>query len=448
MTSSLPFPPRPPRSAALALWLGATWLLNGIGPALLRRRLAQGKEDPARWREKLGEPTQARPPACPPDAPPARLVWLHAVSVGEGLSVLPLVRALIEARRDLTVLLTSTTTTAAGLLAGRVAALGQGRVILQYLPLDLPGPMGRFLSHWRPDVAVMVESEFWPRLIHDCHARGIPLILANARLSDRSVARWKRVPGLSRAMLGRFSALVAPDAAMANRLADIGAPPDRIAILGTLKRAADPLPFDRDEAGRLRAAIAGRPVWCAASTHPGEEAILARAHVALRRHLPDALMILAPRHPARAPEIAALLDEAGLRHDRRSRGEVPGAMVHMADTLGEMGLWFDLCPVTFMAGSLVPGIGGHNAYEPAAQGSAILHGPHVGNFPDLYARLDMAGGAACLADPEEIAARLALLLRDGAAAAAMAQAARSVVEGEGDGVSATARLILAQLEDR
>jgi 3-deoxy-D-manno-octulosonic-acid transferase len=430
----LPPPQIPPASALLGVWLAATLAMAPFGPAILRRRLAQGKEDPTRWPEKLGKITVARPEG--------RVIWVHAVSVGEGLSVLPLLKAL-TACGGVTVLLTCTTVTAMVLMQARVPE----RVIVQFLPLDLPGPVARFLEHWRPDVAVMVESEFWPRLIHATHARGIPLILANARMSDRSARRWARLGGLARAVLGRFTLLAAPDAAMAERLISLGAEGVRVRVTGTLKRAAERLPVDPEELARLRAAIGGRPLWLAASTHAGEEAAVADAHRLLCQSRPDALLILAPRHPARAGEIGEILAAQGLSQGWRSRGEAPGAQVYLADTLGEMGLWLDLCPVSFVGGSLVPGIGGHNAYEPALHGSAILHGPHVGNFADLYARMDAAGAAQPVTDAASMAAVLGRVLGDPAARQALTEAATGVLAAEADGVAATAAAILSYLPD-
>ncbi|MBU9696588.1 3-deoxy-D-manno-octulosonic acid transferase [Rhodobacteraceae bacterium HSP-20] len=424
-------PPVPPRSALLGLVLAASRLAGPFGAMILRRRLAQGKEDPARWTEKLGHITVPRPAG--------RVIWIHAVSVGEGLSLLPLLRALVG-RGGETVLLTCTTVTAMGLLSERVPA----GVILQYLPIDLPAPVARFLEHWRPDVAVLVESEFWPRLMVGVHARGIPLILANARISDRSARRWARFPSLARALLGRFTLMAAPDAAAAARLEALGADPARIRVTGTLKRAAEPLPVDGVELARLRAAFGDAPLWLAASTHAGEEAVVAAAHAGLRARLPAARLVLAPRHPARAGEVAAVLQAAGLSVARRGSGEAAGkADVYLADTLGEMGLWFELCPVTLLCGSLTAGIGGHNAYEPALHGSAILHGADTGNFADLYARLDAAGAARAVAGPEGIAAAVAGLVQDGAARAAMTEAARRVLAAETDGVAETAALIRA-----
>lgn len=424
-------PTAPPRSALLTAALALSRLGGPFGAAILRRRLAQGKEDPDRWTEKLGHIRVARPAG--------RLIWLHAVSVGEGLSVLPLLRAL--SGRGATVLLTCTTVTAMGLLQGRVP---QG-VIVQFLPIDLPGPVRRFLDHWRPDVAVLVESEFWPRLMVEVHARGVPLILANARISDRSAARWRRMPGLASALLGRFAVMAVPDAAGRARLAELGADPARIRVTGTLKRAGARLPVDGAELARLRTAFGDAPLWLAASTHPGEEEVVAAAHRSLCARLPGARLILAPRHPARAADVLRILQDAGFSVARRSRAEAPEAEVYLADTLGEMGLWFDLCPVALVAGSMVDGIGGHNAYEPALHGAAILHGPHVGNFADLYARLDGAGAALCVGGAEDLAKVVEYLLTDAATRDALTSAAGEVLAAEGDGVAEVATLILSHL---
>jgi 3-deoxy-D-manno-octulosonic-acid transferase len=435
--SPLPSPSSLPDAPALALWRGVTWALAPLAPLLLRWRRGRGKEDATRWREKLGVPRAARPAG--------EVIWLHAVSVGEGLSVLPLVTALLAGRTGATVLLTCSTVTAARLLESRVP----DGVILQFLPLDLPGPVRRFLDHWRPDVAVLVESEFWPRLMRAVVARGVPLVLANARISDRSAGRWRHASGVARALLSHFAVIGAPDAAMAARLVSLGAEPGRVRVLGTLKRAAAPLVVDEGERARLVAAFGEAPLWLAASTHAGEEEAVASAQVALQAAVPGARLILAPRHPARAEAVVEVLRAAGLRVARRSTGEAPeGAEVYLADTLGEMGLWFALAPVSFLGGSLVADVGGHNAYEPAVMGSAILHGPGVGNFADLYARLGAAGAAEAVADGAGLALAVAGLWADPARRGAMVMAARGVLEAEADGVAATAGMILSCLPSR
>lgn len=420
--------PAPPRSALFALSLGATWLLGPFGEAILRKRLAKGKEDPDRWREKLGEATRPRP-AGP-------LVWVHAVSVGESLSVLPLVERLVAGGAS--VLVTTTTLTSARLMTER---LPQGAAH-QFLPIDTAPAVDAFLTHWHPDVAVVVESEFWPRLIHATHRRGIPLVLANARMSDASARRWRRMRGPIRAMLGRFTAVTAPDAGVAALLVSLGADAARITVTGSLKRGAKRLPVNTAERARLSGVIGGRPCWVAVSTHPGEEAIVAAAQKTVLEARPDALLILAPRHPERGTEVAALLAQAGLSVARRT-AEAPirrDTQVYLADTLGELGLWFELGPVAFIGGSLVP-VGGHNAYEAAAHGAAILTGPQVTNFAPLYDRLRGAGGARVVTDAAALAAAV-LDLFDPARRAAMVSAASDVVAQEDDATQATADMIL------
>lgn len=419
--------PGPPPSALLWGYLVVTALLAPLAPRMLRRRLAAGKEDPARWREKLGHTGTSRP-AGP-------LVWLHAVSVGEGLSILPLLAALSGTA---TLLLTCTTTTSARLMAERVPS----GVIVQFLPLDLPGPVRRFLRHWRPDVAVMVESEFWPRLIRETHRRAIPLLLVNARISDASMARWARLRGLSRSLMARFAALTAPDDAAAAKLERLGADPSRICVTGSLKRGANRLPVDAAALATLRSATQGRPLWLAASTHAGEEAAAASAHRAVQAALPSALLVLAPRHPDRAAAIRADLVASGFAVSQRSKGDAPAGDIYLADTLGELGLWFDLCPVAFIGGSLVP-VGGHNAYEPALHGSAILHGPHVANFADLYARLAAQGGAVAVS-ADDLAAAV-LRLQDSHTRDAMTAAATATLMAESDATARTAALVRAAL---
>jgi len=412
-----PVLPRPegPSSALLSVWLAATRLAGPAGPAILKRRLAAGKEDPARWPEKLGRAGAARPAG--------RLVWVHAVSVGEGLSVLPLLKALVAA--EVTVLLTCTTVTAA------------------FLPLDLPGPVARFLDHWRPDLAVLVESEFWPRLITACHARGVPLALVNARVSDASARNWRRAPGLARAMLGSFAVLTAPDARVAGILAELGADPARIRQTGSLKRGTGRLPVEPAAIASLRGAYAGRRPWLAASTHPGEEETVLDALSLLQD--PARPLILAPRHPNRGAALREMITARGFSVAQRSTGEAPGkAQVYLADTLGEMGLWFDLCPVAFIGGSLVP-VGGHNAYEAVAHGAAVLTGPEVANFTALYDRLLMSKGAVMVRDAGELA-KAVRHLDDPTTRTALTAAAEAAITTEGDATAETAALILSLLK--
>lgn len=416
-----------PSSPLLTTYLALGPVLQPLAPVLLKRRLAQGKEDPARWREKLGHATLPRP-----DGP---LIWLHAVSVGEGLSVLPLLARLVVG--GVTVLVTSTTVTSARLLADR---LPQG-CLHQFLPLDLPGPVTRFLDHWKPDLAVFVESEFWPRLLRDTKARDIPMVLVNARISDRSARNWRRMPGLARAILSGFTALTAPEPRVAALLADLGADPARIRTTGSLKRGTGRLPVDAAALTDLRAALNGRKAWLAASTHPGEEEAILDAQQALD----DRLLILAPRHPARGDALRAMIAARGLTVAQRALNQPISreTQVYLADTLGEMGLWFDLCPVSFIGGSLVP-VGGHNAYEAVAHGSAVITGPQISNFAALYDSLLQAKGALMVPDAAALAAAIRTL-DDPATHRAQTKAADAAIGAETDATAETAALILSLL---
>lgn len=416
-----------PASPLLSTYLALGPVLQPLAPLLLKRRLKQGKEDPARWREKLGHPTLPRPQGP--------LIWLHAVSVGEGLSVLPLLNRLVAS--GATVLVTSTTVTSARLLADR---LPKG-CLHQFLPLDLPGPVTRFLDQWRPDLAVFVESEFWPRLLLDTKARGVPMVLVNARISEKSARNWRRVPGLARAILSGFTALTVPEPRVAALLAELGADPARIRTTGSLKRGTGRLPVDADALAEMRDAIGSRKAWLVASTHPGEEEAMLDAHQALN----DRLLILAPRHPARGAALRDLITARGLAVSQRARQEpiAPETQVYLADTLGEMGLWFDLCPISFIGGSLVP-VGGHNAYEAVAHGSAVITGPEVGNFAALYDGLLKAKGAVMVPDAAALAQAIRTL-DDPACHTAQTEAATVAIRAENDATTETAALILSLL---
>jgi 3-deoxy-D-manno-octulosonic-acid transferase len=354
--------------------------------------------------------------------PGGRLVWLHGASVGETLSALPLVAALRARAPGLGILVTGGTVTA----ARRLAALLPAGAVHQYAPLDTRAAVVRFLDHWRPDLALWIESELWPRMVVETAARGTPMMLVNARLSEASARGWARLPGMARALLSRFARIVTQDGETARRLRALGADPARVAEGGNLKIAAPPPAHDPEALAAARAAARARPVWLAASTHEGEEAIAAAAQTALPAG-ERPLLVVVPRHPERGGAVAAVLARARLSVARRSAGEAPGpgTDVWLADTLGEMGLWYRLAPVAFVGGSLVAR-GGHNPFEPAALGAAILHGPHVANFAPAYAALAAAGGAREVTDAPALAGAVAALQADAAARARMTEAAAGV----------------------
>ena len=423
---SAPMPP------LLALYLAASALASPLLRPVLRRRAAAGKEDVTRLPERFGHPGLERPQG--------RLAWFHAASVGESLSLVPLIAALREARPDVTSLVTSGTVTSARLLADR---LPEG-AIHQYAPLDIGPAVTRFLDAWRPDLAVWVESEVWPRLILSVARRRIPALLVNARLGTRSRARWRRAPATARTLFAAFDAIQAQDEATAEVLLAVGIPEPRVAVLGSIKESAAPLPCDAGALAEFERTLAGRFVWVAASTHPGEEKVAIAAHGLLVSRDPDATLILVPRHPERGDEVAEILDQSGLAWRRRRDGP-PGAVgsVYLADTLGELGLWYRLAQAAYVGGSL-GGIGGHNPYEPIALGTPVLHGPDTANFADVYRALDAAGGAHVVASSAELAAALTDL-GNGARAEAMAETARSVVGSGSRAFEAALVAILARL---
>ena len=393
----------------------------GLAAPALARRMAARPGDAAlpraRQRERLGHASLPRPEG--------RVIWLHGASVGEGLSLLPLIAALAEADPAARYVVTTGTVSSATLLAERLP----GTAVHQFAPLDAPAAVRRFLDHWRPDRLVLVESEVWPNWLAEARARRLPVALVGARLSERSLSRWRAFPrtaaeiwrgiGLVRAQAGA-EALRAlhPDAAPG---------PD-------LKAAAAPLAPGPDLA-ELTRHLAGRPVWAAVSTHPGEEELALSAHETVRETHPDALLLLVPRHPERAGAIAP-------GAPRRSAGALPGATdpVWLCDTLGETGTWFRLARVVFLGGSLVP-VGGHNPWEPAALGRAPLHGPHVESARPAFDRLDKADAARAVTGAS-LGPEVAVLLSDAARCAGMNRRAGEVAAAQARDLGALARDIL------
>jgi len=401
-------------SPGLAVYLAISARLTGWTSRRLDRRAHSGKEDPARLGERRGEASRPRPSGP--------LIWFHAASVGEAASLLELVEQIGAARPDVTVLMTTGTVTSAQLMAERLPA----RAIHQYSPLDVRSYVTRFLDHWKPDAAVWTESELWPRMVVETSRRGTPMVLLNARMSNKSFRNWRWMRGAAQSVLGRFSHILAQDDTTALYLTRLGLPQDKVDVIGTLKEGAPVLPCREEDRAKAAAWIGTRPVWFAGSTHEGEEEIIARAHRIVRRRSHRLLLILAPRHPARGDRVSELLRADGFSVAQRSKAQMPGpdTQIYVADTLGEMGLWFRLAPVSFIAGSLAP-IGGHNPFEPAALGSAILHGPHVTNFAPVYRRLAEAGAAVEVSDAETLAEAVDKLLAPDRVAA-MAHAAWEV----------------------
>ena len=406
-----------------------TYAAAPLAGALLSLRLNKGKEDPERVEERRGFTESARP-----EGP---LVWLHGASVGETLSLLPLIERLTQS--GLNALVTSGTLTSARLMARRLPGHAQH----QFAPFDAPPFVRRFFRHWRPDLGLIAESEIWPNMIVEAGRARVPLAMINARMSERSFRRWLRLPGLARALFGRFELSLAQSAADAERFQRLGA---RARDIGNMKFDAPAPPADPHELAELSGLVAGRRLWIAASTHPGEERAAAQAHLRLLAEFPDLLTIIAPRHPERGQEVAQELAEIGVPCVLRSRGGRPerDCGVYVCDTMGELGLFYRLAGVVFLGKSLEKG-GGQNPIEPAKLGSALLHGPEVGNFSDVYAPLDAEGGAAVARDVEELAEWLARLFRDAGRLRAMARIAADVVERRGGAVDRTMAALAPRL---
>ncbi len=381
----------------LNVYKAATVLGCPLIAVCLAIRKAKGKEDLTRFPERMGYAGKPRPDG--------RLIWIHGASVGETLSALPLINKLSELYPAVRIMVTSGTLTSADLMAKRLPA----NAFHQFVPVDTPAAVKRFVDYWKPDAALWIESEFWPNLLSEIAAHKIPLILINGRVSDRSFERWRKFPAFCRELQGLFTKSFGQTDEDARRLRVLGA--KDAACVGNLKFAAGDLPYDADEFAKLEKQITNRPCWIAASTHEGEEEQLAFVQNALKTK--NALMILAPRHPKRGDEIEKLLKPAGLSVARRSRGEdiAPDTAVYLADTIGEMGLFYRLAQIAFVGGSLVA-FGGQNIIEPARLGKAVVCGKYMMNFKEIVAKAVAAGALTVVEDKKELAQTLDALFEN------------------------------------
>ena len=394
----------PPPSLGLKVYAAGLSALRPAVPLLLNMRERQGKEDKARRGERLGFASRQRPDKT--------LIWVHAASVGETNSVLPLIEDLLKTDASAHVLLTTGTTTSAALAARRLPE----RAFHQFVPLDVPQYTARFLDHWRPDLAIFTESDIWPNLILATAARTVPLALINARMSPRSMKRWRKNGRTGRPLFSRFNVVLAQNDSVARTIKGLGAP--NVIVAGNLKVDAPPPPVDADTLARLKAATEDRPILLAASTHPGEEAIIAAAFSDMAKALPQLLVIIVPRHPDRGPALAAELAGRGLITERRSLTPLPArdTQFYIADTIGELGTFYALAPAALVGGSLVEH-GGQNPIEAIRHGAAVLTGPHHHNFREIYDALIASGGAREVKSADELAATATDLLTNADAAA-------------------------------
>ncbi|MEO1704528.1 MAG: 3-deoxy-D-manno-octulosonic acid transferase [Pseudomonadota bacterium] len=404
-----------------------TALLRGYGalsrvalPLLARRerRKLDTAGMGARFSEKLGQSAVARPEG--------KLLWIHAASVGESLSALALIERL---RSRATILVTTGTATSAELMGRR---LPEG-AIHQFAALDAPGPVARFLGHWRPDAALFIESELWPNTIQALAARRVPLALANARMSEASLASWQKRPATARVLLQNFRLILTQTEPLAQALMALGAPLARRSE--NLKAMAAPLPSDPS----LIAMVPPKS-WVAASTHPGEEELVLNAHAMVLEQHPTATLLLAPRHPDRGDEVATLIAARGWDFGRRSAGDGPRGHVWLVDTLGELGSLYAAAPIVYLGGSLVK-IGGHNPYEPAQAGAAILTGPHIDNFRAAFAAFDAKKAAQTVANVQTLASTVVNMLSHPPLLHIRREASRALATEQRDGLDEIERAL-------
>ncbi len=409
---------------SLHAYRASTAAFEAAAPWLLRRRERRGKEDGSRLGERTGHASRPRPPGL--------LAWCHGASVGESVALLPLIEAIVA--RGFHVLLTTGTATSARVMAARLPP----GATHQFAPLDLPRAVERFLDHWRPDIVILAESELWPNTLVAVSRRRLQTILVNARLSGRSHRRWRRAPAFIGALLRRLTLVMAQTEGDAARFRGLGAP--RVTVAGNLKFDVAPPPADPAELAAWAGAIGPRPVWVAASTHADEEALLLDVRERVSRTVPAVLTLLVPRQPGRGEDLARRAAKRGATVMLKSGGSLPDPRTELVvvDGVGHLGLCYTLASLAVIGRSLAGQGGGQNPIEAAKLGCAVLHGPRVRNFADVYALLDGAGGAREVEGPEALAEAITRLLRDGVALREMSRAAVDIVARQ---VGVTARIM-------
>jgi 3-deoxy-D-manno-octulosonic-acid transferase len=387
-------------------------------PSYLQKRVELGKEEADRVPERYGIASQSRPEGI--------LLWIHAASVGESRSILALIHTLLEKHMSWHVLVTTGTVSSARIIASELPS----NAIHQYLPLDVPSWVNAFLDHWQPNMAIWVEQEIWPNMLSQIHARQIPAILANGRMEESSCRRWGWIKSMAKDLLAPFKRIYAQSQYDAERFATLSE--REVLVKGNLKYAAEPLPYNPVLLDQLKKEIGDRPVWLAASTHLGEELVIANAHKLIRAQRPDTLLIIVPRHPDRGDQIMQDLLMDGFSVARRSDKEciLKETHVYVADTYSELGLFYRLSPIVFVGGSLVP-IGGHNLVEPAQLDCAILYGPHMENNLEIKEQFEAVHASVAITTAEELAAYVLALLANPDRQAAMSRAASTLISREG-----------------
>lgn len=384
---------------ALKIYWLVTQAARPFLPLFIARRKQAGKEEGVRHQERLALTEMPRPQGP--------VAWVHAASVGETNAVLPLCTALTE--RGFTVLVTTVTTTAAQILADKASA--NPLILHQYAPFDVPPIIQKFLDHWQPSLAIFAESEIWPMTIKALSEREIPSAIVNGRMSDRSFRRWRKFRSATPSLFGKINQVLVRGDEDLLRFQELGA--ERVTITGNLKYDSPAPAIEPDQLAALKRAIADRPVFLATSTHPGEDEIVLKAHQILCQSFPDLLCIIVPRHPRRGSTILELVNGMGLRGELRTNTAIPtdACQVYIADTMGELGLFYAVAPAALVGGSLKP-VGGHNPIEAAQQGCVVLSGPHIFNFREVFGVLEGAEACLMVHDAAEIAAAMGRCLSD------------------------------------
>lgn len=365
----------------------------------INKRLKKGKEDATRHNERLGKPLLKRPEG--------KLVWFHGASVGESLSMLPLIDKLLKENPDYHIMVTTGTITSAELMGKRLPP----RAFHQYIPIDNPDFVKSFIQYWKPDIALWFESEFWPAMLGEIKRNNIPLILVNGRISDKTYNRWRWFSFVSKELLSCFKLCLGQSDEDARRLEAIGA--EKAICLGNLKYAGFNPPVDANKKNDILAQIGSRTTWGVISTHNDEEAQIGKRISEIKAQIPDLLTIIAPRHPQRGADIQQQLNALGLKTALRTKQEniTPETDVYIADTIGEVGIWYDIAPVIFIGGSLIPH-GGQNFIEPCRFHDAVLVGPFMHNFTDAMNRAKKADAIIQIKNTEQLSKEVLKLLQD------------------------------------
>lgn len=365
----------------------------------IKKRQLNGKEDIKRFNERIGRPTMKRPDG--------KLIWLHGASVGESVSMLPLINKLLETYPDASVMVTTGTVTSADVMAKRLPE----RAFHQYVPIDNPSFVTRFIRHWHPDLVLWFESDLWPALLSGIKRKNIPLVLVNGRISNKSFKRWQQFDFISKELLGCFTFCLGQSEEDAYRLRILGAKDS--SCLGNLKYAGINPPVNKEKLDEIKTQIGNRPLWVVSSTHNDEELKIGKFLKRAGEKIPGLFTIIAPRHPGRGEEIQKQLNELDLKTALRSNNEKidENTDVYIANTIGEVGIWYEMSPIVFIGGSLIPH-GGQNFIEPSRFRDAVIVGPHMHNFTDAVNRAKKADAIIQVNDIVELEETLLQLLQN------------------------------------